>query len=261
MIPSPRFGWRNGRSKCNVGHPKGPVWGWNAGTDSPFIKKVFFKCFWGILKELVLGLFLVCWWHVWLVDNKQFHIGADYFSGSPSLEEKASLKAMFSEKNLLKQKTLKGQSMSWPLAVHNELRPFLRSLPGILVCQVCAGQIRSRYDRQIWGTIVCTERSRWFMFVRFFLSQDGFCKNSCRFKLAEKSLLDIGSLHHLGQVRICLLSLALEDIIGGTDASSHTCVGLHATKIFRTCIYFCMELHFWRACNKMSFCFAKPFSE
>ena len=40
-----------------------------------------------------------------LVHNKQFHIGADYFSGSPSLEEKASLKAMFFEKNLLKQKT------------------------------------------------------------------------------------------------------------------------------------------------------------
>ena len=82
------------------------------------------------------------------------------------------------------------------------------------------------------------------MFVRFFLSQDGFCNNSCRFKLAEKILLDIGSLHHLGQVRICLLSLALEDIIGGTDASSHPCVGLHATKIPRACIYFCMELHF-----------------
>ena len=61
-----------------------------------------------------------------LVHNKQFHIGADYFSGSPSLEEKASLKAMFSEKNLLKQKTLKGQSMSWPLGVHNELRSFDR---------------------------------------------------------------------------------------------------------------------------------------
>ena len=47
------------------------------------------------------------------------------------------------------------------------------------------------------------------MFVRFFLSQDGFCNNSCRFKLAEKILLDIGSLHHLGQVRICFCCLWL----------------------------------------------------
>ena len=35
--------------------------------------------------------------------------------------------------------------------------------------------------------------------------REGFCNNCCRFKLADKVLLDVGAFHHLGQERFCLL--------------------------------------------------------